>query len=1515
MRNKKSVIFPILLFSLCLYQNSIGQKNYLKDTDNNQKQIVDDIQARSVDSSINLDYGNIPLYFIPNKGQVHDKVQYLAKTSRYSLWITKEGLVFDSAIRTNKKTDSDDLSLKNNIDSENIRYERDVSRLIYLNANKNPDIVPLGLTEHKANYYNGSDPTKWKTNIQSSKAVMYKELYKNIDLKIYGFERQIEYDWIVKLGANPEDIKFEYKNVINTRIGEEGNLIIKTKFGELVHKNPFGYQIINQKKKRIEVSFSQQEKNIYGFKVKNYNEDYVLIIDPLIYSLSFGGGTDRPYGMTIDHLGNVYVTGETRSNDFPISVGAYNENFNGGYSDAFITKINVLGTDLVYSTYLGGSDRDTAKKITVDENGVVNCAGRTYSNDFPTTFGAYDTTFNGETDVFVIKLDYSGTTLLYSTFIGGNRGDACGGLAVDNEANTFVTGLTASIDFPITHDGYDTSYSGGNDAFIIKLNPTGTNLIYSSFLGGSSSDSGNGIYVDNANIYVSGYTFSSDFPITYGAFDTTYCGGSHRGDVFISKFDSLGSDLIYSTYLGGCGDDYGKLALVDEAGNAFVVGGTDSSDFPTTSGAFDTSYNGYDDGFITKLNSMGTGLIFSTFLGGSENDSVQDLVLDNSGYIYAAGNTISDNFPITFGAYIINRQLGFAGYAHSFITKLNSNGKEILYSSYVAFDIKGQAGMGNDGNNYIYLVGGGRVKSQKFFLEYLPKISGYIKKSDGVDVNNVNLELLPEIYSITTGLDNNYTTTVGHGWSGSITPLKTGYTFSPSMRNYSNVISNLQDQNFTAIPIIPIIAGSIQNNSDEGIGGVSLEYSGGGSLTTDSNGEYSLQVEYGWSGTITPTKTGYNFSPQQRSYNNVISNQIGKNYVNYANETSGILNPSMEDGNQFPNNWETYSNEKTKESGWIFGLAHSGFRSIKIVNSTGASAGWKGSEASFSASYPKNLKFGGWSKAEGVADGGLYALDFRIDFEDGTYTWYYDGLRFDAGTHGWEEASATVSFDKGVTKVRPFFLLYGTTGAAWFDDVYVERAYIDTGILNPGFEDGTTCPDHWWTYNNELSRDSGWVNGGAHGGSRSVKIENNMGANAGWRGKTVNFSNDYPTTLKFGGWAKAENVGTDGLFAIDFRVDFEDGTYTWHYTGLEFSRGTHGWENKETTVTFDKSVKMIRPYLLFYGTTGNVWFDDIYAEETTPVTTTGIYNAGIETGGANPDNWWTYNNDLSRQSGWIDGVSHGGDKSIKIINSTSANAGWHGKTVEYTSPYPRSLKFGGWSKAENIAEGGIFAIDFYIEFEDGTIAWYYDGLRFSHGSHDWERVERTLSYSKGIKKIRPYCLLYGTTGTAWFDDLYATEASTDNAVFNPGVEDGNTTPSDWWTYNNDLTRQSGWIDGVSHGGRRSVKIENTTSVRAGWHGKVYEYSAPCPTSLTLGGWAKAENVANGGIFAVDFKIVFEDDTYIWYYDALRFTDGTHDWENVEETVAFNKGIKEICPYLLLYSTTGTVWFDDIYVNK
>jgi len=500
-------------------------------------------------------------------------------------------------------------------------------------------------------------------------------------------------------------------------VNDEGQLVAETELGAVKFTKPVAYQEINGKRVDVSVEYRIQKSELnpkssiqnfeaevsnpkskianrkleYGFRVAAYDQTKDLIIDPLLASTYLGGsGDDWVNSLTLDTSGNVYVTGWTGSTDFPTTSGAYDTSYNNG--DVFVSKLDGGLTSLLASTYLGGSGIDYGYSLTLDTSGNVYVTGYTDSTDFPTMSGAYDTSSNGRSDVFVSKLNGELTTLLASSYLGGPTSDIGYSLTLDTSGNVYVTGETSSSDFPTTSEAYDTS-SIGYEVFVSKLNGGLTSLLASTYLGGSGSDIGYSLTLDTSgNVYVTGETSSSDFPTMSGAYDTSQ--NNSYNEVFVSKLDGELTSLLASTYLGGSSGDGGYSLALDTSGNVYVTGSTVSSDFPTTVGAYDTSSDYHaneDEVFVSKLDSSLTRLLASTYLGGSRDEIGHSLALDASGNVYVMGHTYSTDFPTTSGAYDTSR----GGDYNIFVSKLNGELTTLLASTYLG-------GSGGDYGDYGY---------------------------------------------------------------------------------------------------------------------------------------------------------------------------------------------------------------------------------------------------------------------------------------------------------------------------------------------------------------------------------------------------------------------------------------------------------------------------------------------------------------------------------------------------------------------------------------------------------------------------------------------------------------------------------------------------------------------------------------------------------------------------------------------------------------------------------------------
>ncbi len=671
------------------------------------------------DSKISAGFVRLPLAFEPNEGQADPATKFISRGRGYTLMLGGN----EAALLLRRSSATDLVQMK------------------LIGGNRAADVNGLDKLSGTSNYFIGKDPRTWRANVPNYAKVKYDGVYPGIDLVFYGNQQHLEYDFIVAPGADPSAIQLsletadsKHKSLASkpagVRVDATGDLVIQAAGGDLRLFKPVVYQADPARGRRhVDGRFVLLTGNRVGFQVGTYDQTQPLIIDPVLsYSTYLGGsGDDAATGIAVDASGNLYVSGFTC---ITLNTGC----------DATVTKINSTGTAVVYSSVLGGSEDDRASSVALDGFGDAYITGSTCSPDFPQTSGAFQTSLAGDCDAFVTKLDSNGGEL-YSSYLGGQEnsassGDEGFGIAVDSAGDAYVAGVTCTSDFP-TKNGFR-STQDHCDGFAVKLHPAGggsSDLLYSTLLGGDDGvEDATGIAVDALNkVYVSGLTTGDDFPTTDGAFQTSNAGFSDAFAVKLDMTKSGSSSLLYSTYLGGrFGEGTHSLPVVavDGDGNMYVSGTTDSANFPTTSGAFQTSRSPDTDdagaavlsAFVTKLKPAGKGtddLLYSTFLGGnsSETHALQGekalaVAVGPSGNIYVAGDTCSKDFPVTSDAF----QRSFAGPAFAsgnlcdgFVVKLNPAGggqSDLVYASYLGgSDEDGALAIALDGVGNAHLSG------------------------------------------------------------------------------------------------------------------------------------------------------------------------------------------------------------------------------------------------------------------------------------------------------------------------------------------------------------------------------------------------------------------------------------------------------------------------------------------------------------------------------------------------------------------------------------------------------------------------------------------------------------------------------------------------------------------------------------------------------------------------------------------------------------------------------------------
>jgi hypothetical protein len=603
---------------------------------------------------------------------------------------------------------------------------------------------PVGRGEFasRRHYLHGNDPRAWRTGVRSFEEVVYPDLYPGIDLHYRPVAQGVKYELLLEPRAELARVSLSVEGAEALELDPDGDLIVRTPAGDFRDVAPSGVQ----EGRAIPCAFVLLGPTSYGFSCQRFDRGKAFVIDP-VYSTYIGpaddadGGTDRDeaWAVTVDPDGNLLVTGETESDDFPVTPGVLREE--GDDREVFVAKLSANGRELVWATYLGGNDWEGGRSIALDARRYPHVTGYTLSPDFPTSPSAYDAVIAGvcvpDTWGFVAVLHESGSVLIYSTFVrsvcdlpGGNFLNE---IALGPDGSVYVAGSTQSDEFPTTAGAFDETFNGGDqDAVVVRLQPDPTNddpdpgtvvdeadLLYATYLGGDRDDQAWSLAVNRAgNAYVTGCTESNevphpdgDFPVTIDAVDTTSHDTIDDGDcdVFVTVLDEDGGDLLWSALFGGLADETGHSIALDGAAAVYVAGSTESDDFPFVAGSYDDTYNGAQDAFVVTLVPEGRELVYATALGGAGREHGRSVAVDGRGDAYVTGYTESADFPFAPGAYDPTHNGG----RDVFLTRLNATGADLVYSSFLggADDDEGAA-VALDGDCFAYL--GGWTSSDNF---------------------------------------------------------------------------------------------------------------------------------------------------------------------------------------------------------------------------------------------------------------------------------------------------------------------------------------------------------------------------------------------------------------------------------------------------------------------------------------------------------------------------------------------------------------------------------------------------------------------------------------------------------------------------------------------------------------------------------------------------------------------------------------------------------------------------------
>ncbi len=591
-----------------------------------------------------------------------------------------------------------------------IGSKRGALRMRFLDSDPEAKLEGDGEERGRHSYFLGNDPSHWRSNVPGYELAVFLELYPGIDVRVKSPPGcLVEYDLLLQPGADLSQVRVRCEGAQALRLDDHGNLVVETEAGEIVQTIPATWWVLPSGERReAQCRFRLLGERTFGFELEGRfeNDDWLLVIDPKMDWSTYLGGEDSDFaeGLVEDpSTGDILLAGTTLSIGFPATAGAFDTTYNGGpplaEGDAFISRLTADGTTLLWATYLGGTEGEQGEALALDGTDIV-VVGRTRSSGFPVSPGSFDPILSGPTDAFITKLDSAGAQLLYSTFLGGDSNEAAFDVGFASPSVVVVTGITWSPDFPTTPGSFSQQYGGSRDGFVTSLDMMASQLSFSTFLGGSQDDFVSRLAIEpSGRITVVGSTESPDFPTTPGAFDKTLDG---QADGFIAKLEPAGDRLVYSTLMGGA-DREGIFALeVDDTGVAHVGGTTGSNDFPVTSNAFDTTFNGGHlryDGFVASLDPTGATLLSATFLGGTSGEGVYGIHMAPSGDLVIAGPVQSRDFPVTPDAPWPTHG---GGDGDAFIARLNGEKTVLIFSTYLG-------GAGTDGISSLQLSATGEA--------------------------------------------------------------------------------------------------------------------------------------------------------------------------------------------------------------------------------------------------------------------------------------------------------------------------------------------------------------------------------------------------------------------------------------------------------------------------------------------------------------------------------------------------------------------------------------------------------------------------------------------------------------------------------------------------------------------------------------------------------------------------------------------------------------------------------------
>lgn len=634
--------------------------------------------------------------FIENKGQFNREILFQTHSlENLNIAITSNAFLLDQYF----------IYKKGEINQSQILSKSGyVTKFEFLNASfKNYQI--LEKSDSYVNYFKSSDINHKQTHLHQINKILFHDIYDKIDLLLYFDQGKFRYDLILNENADPNQIQIKISGSESIE-NRNTSLVLTNPTGKIIHDD---LKVFESSKNGSQLEASIRIKNeLLRFNLPDYDKNKKLIIDPLIYATIIGGiENDVGEDAAVDRNGNIYITGYTASFNFPVTIGAYNEDINNTENsvepDIFVTKLSP-NYNHIFTTFIGGIGGDYARSCAISSDQNLLIGGYTFdSENFPVDPNSYDPFPNGAIDGFLMKFSADGDEIIWSTLIGGSSDDFILSVESASDGAPVITGYTnveTRTPFPVTIDAFQDLVEGKIDGFVCKLDPLGERLLWSGYLGGIADDFPQAVSIDkDQNILVTGSTRSVNFYTSPGALDRTYNDAENDqnvSDVFFTKINPNGSDILYSTFLGGTKKDNGYDVVSDTSGYIYLTGATESLNFPISDFAFSKEINNgnqfvdADDIFVTKINPRGDSLLYSTFIGGQSVDRAFSIGLDELENVYLTGNTNSFDFPTTLFAQ--DRSFNdTANYSDIFILKLNNFGDTLDYSTYFGGELADQA--------------------------------------------------------------------------------------------------------------------------------------------------------------------------------------------------------------------------------------------------------------------------------------------------------------------------------------------------------------------------------------------------------------------------------------------------------------------------------------------------------------------------------------------------------------------------------------------------------------------------------------------------------------------------------------------------------------------------------------------------------------------------------------------------------------------------------------------------------